>query len=207
MFQLYTLGAPFIDQPKPGLSFVFSEPRTERGQLFMLLRLLRRLWCSLWNPVLGVGEQLRLFFVSELGWMAGDSDYCVSSAHARLLASELEPLLHDLNASISILLFRMYLHKLLLRCTLSPGWAYVLIQKCVEWSLSWRASRPSDLTVMWNTDIQHKSHRNSCQQKKWSSKHTVRVLGGIWKIAGRCLSMAHKVITCHVKWLTQLHEL
>lgn len=56
-----------------------------------------------------VGEQLRLFFVSELGWMAGDSDYCVSSAHARLLASELEPLLHDLNASISILLFRMYL--------------------------------------------------------------------------------------------------
>lgn len=43
MFRLYTLGAPFIDQPKPGLSFVFSEPRTERGQLFMLLRLLRRL--------------------------------------------------------------------------------------------------------------------------------------------------------------------
>lgn len=49
------------------------------------------------------------FFVSELDWMAGDSDYCVSSAHTRLLSYELEPLLHDLNASTSILLFRIYL--------------------------------------------------------------------------------------------------
>lgn len=41
--------------------------------------------------------------------MDGDSDYCVSSAHTRLLAYELEPLLPDLNASISIFLFRIYL--------------------------------------------------------------------------------------------------
>lgn len=39
--------------------------------------------------------------------MAGDSDCC--SAHARLLAYELKPLLHDLNASISIFLFRIHL--------------------------------------------------------------------------------------------------
>lgn len=39
--------------------------------------------------------------------MTGDSDYC--SAHTRLLTYELEPLLHDLNASISIFLFRIHL--------------------------------------------------------------------------------------------------
>lgn len=40
--------------------------------------------------------------------MAGDSD-CVSSAHTRCVAYELEPLLHDLSASISIFLFRIHL--------------------------------------------------------------------------------------------------
>lgn len=106
MFKLYPLGAPFTDQPKPAFLWCLVSLELRGGQLFMLLRLHRCLWWSLWNPVLGVGESSSVW---ELGWMAGDSDCCVRSAHTRLLAYELEPLLHDLNAPISIFLFRIYL--------------------------------------------------------------------------------------------------